>query len=72
MTKHNQALKEQLDPLLERITRQKEIIAAARDALRLLVNEVEAIIESVDNAEVEIEDGVNALQRGVDALSEYL
>lgn len=54
------------------IARQKLVVAAERDKLRELVEDVESILESVERGEESIDSGLRDLNDGLDAMSEYL
>lgn len=58
-------VKMRADTLARKIEQHKRAIAKHRDALRDLIHDAEAVIESADRAN-------EALQTAVDALSEYV
>jgi len=57
--------KKRLAPLVRKIKKEEKIISDSRDRLRDLIAEVEAIIDSSDNA-------VHDLQNAAYSLSQYL
>lgn len=63
---------EKLKPALAKISRLKREIAAKRDELRSAVFEIQDILESMDEAVAELEDGGRCFERAVESMSQYL
>jgi prefoldin subunit 5 len=58
-------MQRKLTKALAKVEKHKATIAKSRDALREAISEIEAISESID-------EGLEELQRGVDAISKYV
>ncbi len=65
-------LENSLTEFKEKVEEETKIIAEARDRLRYLTENIEAILESVDSGIDNIQRGLVGIQCGIDDLSKQL
>lgn len=58
--------------LVASITKRKEKISAERDFLREEVDNLDGLLQSLDEADEMIMEGLRELQDGLDRMSEYI
>lgn len=58
--------------MLTRVVQLKDQIAKLRDQMRDEVHDIEAILETLESAESEFDEGIRSLNRGLDEASQYL
>jgi len=63
-------LKTVINTINKRIKKESDKIANCRDSLRLLVDEAQELVDDLDNAYEDIDQGLSLLQCAVDKLSE--
>lgn len=71
-THDKQKKQAETEALLKEIEEQKNIIVNAKDRLHDCIYDISMIIESIEDGDARMRDGLHELQAGLDRMSEYI